>query len=213
MRAIRGALVLATLLAAVSAHADSIVLETFPADTSFGTSFWVMDSDSFVGIRFTLTEATYVSHVSAFLSGSTNATIFAAIDSLASATALPDVLHGFDPDDMLGYGTATFPGIFVYEDVSFEIGALLDPGSYVLFFGGINDAGGGGAPWSQDLGASTIPLTDYLEYSGSEGWFEFSSLGLRAVIVTPEPGTALLTAIGLAALAGHASRRRRRSVR
>ena len=218
-----GLWVMLTLLAG-RVNASTVFLETFaPPDASYASGGWVLFDDAYIGIRFTTTQQTHLSNIVGTFWGRGN--FFSAITQLAGPGDFPKPTPGFQPGDVLAYSQiAVNTGFSVNTGIAnpsvdnlFPINLALEAGSYFVFFGASDSSSLGYMPGSTDLGKSTIPLSDYLEFSkfpqspNVNGWFEFESSGVRvALLATPVP---LPNALGLFSFGVLVLKLRRKSVR
>ena len=185
MNRFRIIILLCLSLVSTQTFATEVFLETFaPEDASYTHFGWILSDESYIGVRFSTAEVTHLSSIVGNFLG--NGTYFSAITSLSGPGGFPTPTPGFFPSDMLAYSESTIiNATVVSKDNPFDINLTLAPGNYFVFFGGVGDSIGY-MPWATDLSKSNIPLSDYLEFSLFNGWFEFEPSGVRIALLTSQ---------------------------
>jgi hypothetical protein len=170
--------------------------------TGIAAPYSSINGPTFRGSRFSVDTAVKVESVGGHFVGSPthDASLFAAIFSLSSSTALP----AWEPLDMPPpLATAVFYPPWPSAEVFFPVSVTLSPGHYLVLFGSDffgSHANLGGMP-GNDV---TLPGQEShfvgFSYFTTPGWVSSSassSYGYRVVVtgtVIPEPGTWFLTA-------------------
>jgi hypothetical protein len=185
----------------------TIIVETATLGATGQTGGTNINSNQWLGARFTLTQSTQITDVGGHLVSITAGGIFAAIVPLSSPTALPSFLPSTIATSALAGTVFTPPSLSA--DVLTPLSVLLAPGSYALVFG---SGGPFGAAGSGAMAIANLPLLGspsfFRAFGGS--WVENGFTEARFVVVgnvVPEPTTALLLGVGLAGVT--ATRRRR----
>lgn len=152
MRQLRFATAVAVTMA-VSGSAQALtILETAFAGPGVGHAGVAID-EQYLGARFDLTAFTEITAIGGHIQRATGS-LFGAIVELGSSTALP----GFAPSDLLtssltrlylSFDLPATPGETV--DLMLDASVILEPGSYGLVFGGVDQGTGG---------AGRMPTTD-----------------------------------------------------
>ena len=182
----------------VSPPPGTFLMETARPNAMWNSSTFYIDSSSFWGTRFTITDPTELSTVSSWLT-SGNGSIFAAIVALPNPDANPAAPSGGTFANLVastlinvGSGADEYTGIFD--------GVTLQPGSYALILG----SGMLGATGS----AGILGVSDQIVSPGSlvwlgSSWGNLSSLSFRMALtgsIVPEPATLGLMVAGLGLL-------------
>ena len=165
----------------------------------------------FIGARFAVTQPDQVTEIGGHL-GNTNGTLFGAIISLSSSTALPSGSPFNGPEVV---ASTTFNAGSPSSDFLTPLSATLTPGEYALVLGsgefGASSTTGFMPTDNTDLpGASFFTWTSLF---GNGSWQDSSTTGLDFQVIgnaVPEPGTlALLGAAGIGLLVVLSKHRRR----
>jgi len=201
-------LVMSTVVNAVVIH-ESATLG--PTGVTFG---YGIGDPTFLGSRFSITDTVSVDNVGGHLvqiEGNEGDTIFAAIISLSSSTALPTG-SPFNTSELMASTTFSIP--FLSDDVLTPLSVTLAPGDYALIFGSdLFGANGTGAMPNNNSDISGS--ASYFWWNGSN-WSNtsFNVGDLRFVVtgtVVPIPAAVWLFGSGLLGLVGIARRRRKTS--
>lgn len=185
----------------------TIIVETATLGATGQTSGTNINSNQWLGARFTLTQPTQITDIGGHLVSTAPGGIFGAIVPLSSPTALPSFLPSTIATSALAGTVFTPPSLSA--DVLTPLSVLLAPGSYAVVFG---SGGPFGAAGSGAMAIANLPLLGspsfFRAFGGS--WVENGFTEARFVVVgnvVPEPTTALLLGVGLAGVT--AMRRRR----
>jgi hypothetical protein len=202
------------LLLGQSSMASSVLLETFtPAQSVYTSGGWILQGGGgHLGVRFTVASTTHLDSVVANLGGSGR--YFVGLEAIPAGAGVPSTPREINPDDLLFYTTQSFPAL-ISRDTRTTIGRTLEPGRYLIYFGGLGpifESDSGWMPPATTLANSAIPLTEYFEYRGR--WETFEAAGIRVVLegtVVPLPATLPLMLTAGLLIAWRGSRRVRTS--
>jgi probable HAF family extracellular repeat protein len=148
----------------------------------------------FVGARFAVSQTELVSDIGGHL-GNSSGTLFGAIVSLSSPTALPTGSPFSLPEVV---ASTTFNAGTPSSDFLTPLSATLNPGEYALVFGS-GQFGAGSTTGFMPTDNTDLPGASYFTWNGfTSSWQNSSATGLRFEVKSvPEPSTVVL--IGFAA--------------
>ena len=204
-------------LAAETTLADASTIFETAAFTGVDTGEYVVSDTRYFGVAFTLDQTTQITGIGGQFGGFPGGTIFGAIVSLPSATALPD----FTPSGIEANSLAhvVFAAPSATTDLTESLNVSLGAGTYGVVFG----SGAFGADGFGGLGDGNNPVGSpnfftYFEFDGDGNSWEGASLDGARITVSgvPEASTWAMMLIGFGGLGfavARASRSRAEPVR